>query len=89
MISLAAVREIIKQAAPNVAVSEKAIKCLRDYLEKHGMTIATQATMIHRRENSLRRTIGAAPKVRLSQRCVDMAIKGRFNEGSNDANGER
>ena len=89
MISLTAVRQIIKQVAPDLAISEKAIMSLRDYLEKHGMTLAAQATMIHQRENSLRRTIGAAPKVRLSQRCVDMAIKGRFNEGSNDANGER
>lgn len=83
-ISLASVREIIKQVTPDLAISEKAIRSLRDYLEKQGMTMATQAAMIHQRENSLRRTIGEDPKVRLSVKQMDMAIKGRFVEAEED-----
>lgn len=87
-ISLRSVKMLMRQAAPEVPISDEAARLLKMHLEGHARSLAEQAARIHQKENELRRSIGERLKQRLSPKHIRMAIEGRFVERGNrtDAN---
>jgi hypothetical protein len=77
-VSLRAIKEIMRESAPDMPLSNGAIALLKSHVEEQSRRLTVHASKIQARENDMRKAIGDRPRKRLSKRSLQMAIDNKF-----------
>jgi hypothetical protein len=77
-ISLRAIKQLMRDSAPDMPLSNGAIALLKEHIEEEIKRLAAHSSKIQLRENEMRRLIGDRPRKRLSKRSLQMAIDGKY-----------
>lgn len=77
-LSFRSVKQLMREAMPDIPLSNSAIMLLKEYLEIHSKKLTFHASKIQGRENEMRKITGDRPRKRLSKRSLQMAIENKY-----------
>ena len=77
-ISRRAIKQLMRDSAPDMPLSNGAIALLKEHIEEESKRLTTHASKIQLRENEMRKVIGDRPRKRLSKRSLQMAIDNKY-----------
>lgn len=77
-LSFRSVKQLMREAMPDIPLSNGAIALLKEYLETKSRKLTFHASKIQARENEMRKITGDRPRKRLSKRLLQMAIEDKY-----------